>query len=182
MASTDSEDIAKVEKNGTYFAAETFESLNLSEHTQKALNDMEFTNMTLIQAKSIPPLLAGNDLLGAAKTGSGKTLSFLIPMIELLYKVKFCPRQGTGCVIISPTRELALQIYGVVRDLCKYHSQTHGIIMGGANRKAEADRLVKGVNILVATPGRLIDFISSGKIDLSGLEMLILDEADRCLK
>lgn len=172
----------KVEKNGTYFSADTFESLNLSEPTMKAIEELKFTNMTLIQAKSIPALLAGNDLLGAAKTGSGKTLSFLIPAIELLHKVKFSARQGVGCLIISPTRELALQIYGVVRDLCKYHSRTHGIIMGGANRRAEAERLVKGVNILVATPGRLLDHLQNTKgFVYHNLQVLVIDEADRIL-
>lgn len=172
----------KVEKDGKYFSSSTFESLSLSEPTMKALNEMEFSNMTLIQAKAIPALLAGNDLLGAAKTGSGKTLAFLIPVIELLHKVKFCPRQGTGCIVISPTRELALQIYGVVRQICQFHKQTHGIVMGGANRKAEADKLCKGVNIVIATPGRLLDHLQNTKgFNYHNLQVLVIDEADRIL-
>ncbi|GAB9474219.1 Atp-dependent RNA helicase [Globisporangium polare] len=165
-----------------YFSAEEFASLPLSAPTRKALDEMGFKKMTKIQAKSIRPLLAGQDLLGAAKTGSGKTLSFLIPAIELLHKVKFTPRKGTGCVVISPTRELALQIYGVVREICKYHSQTHGIVMGGANRRAEAERLVKGVNILVSTPGRLLDHLQNTKAFIyHNLQILVIDEADRIL-
>lgn len=118
--------------------------------------------MTEIQAKSICPALTGRDILGAAKTGSGKTLAFLIPAIEMLYKLKFKPRNGTGVIIISPTRELALQIFGVAKELLKYHNQTFGIVMGGANRKAEADKLCKGVNLIVATPGRLLDHLQVG--------------------
>jgi ATP-dependent RNA helicase DDX18/HAS1 len=120
---------------------------------------MGFSKMTEIQSKSIHPLLEGNDLIGKAKTGSGKTLAFLIPALELLIKERFTPRKGTGVLILTPTRELALQIYGVAHDLLKYHSYTHGAVMGGTNRKAEAEKLVKGVNLLVATPGRLLDHL-----------------------
>ncbi|KAI9895354.1 hypothetical protein PsorP6_018578 [Peronosclerospora sorghi] len=165
-----------------FFSNEDFASLTLSEPTRKALCEMSFRKMTKIQSKSIRPLLAGQDLLGAAKTGSGKTLSFLIPVVELLHKVRFTARKGTGCIVISPTRELALQIYGVVRDICKYHSQTHGIVMGGANRHAEADRLVKGVNILISTPGRLLDHLQNTKAFIyHNLQILVIDEADRIL-
>ena len=96
--------------------------------------------MTKIQDRSIPALLAGKDLLGAAKTGSGKTLSFLVPAVELLSKVQFTQRNGTGVVVISPTRELSLQIYGVLREMSKEanHTQTHGLVIGGANRKGES--------------------------------------------
>eukprot|EP00644_Phytophthora_capsici_P005466 jgi/Phyca11/4402/fgenesh1_pm.PHYCAscaffold_1_\ len=142
---------------------------------------MNFTKMTKIQSKSIRPLLAGQDLLGAAKTGSGKTLSFLIPAVELLHKVRFTARKGTGCIVISPTRELALQIYGVVRDICKYHSQTHGIVMGGANRRAEAERLVKGVNILISTPGRLLDHLQNTKAFIYH-NLQILEEMRQIIK
>lgn len=136
-----------------------FESLNCSEETKKAVRDMGFTQMTEVQAKTIPPLLEGRDVLGAAKTGSGKTVAFMIPAIELLIKNKFKPRNGTGVIIVSPTRELAIQIYGVAEELCKYHNLTHGIVIGGANRKVETEKLVKGVNLLVATPGRLLDHL-----------------------
>lgn len=111
--------------------------------------------MTPIQARSIPPLLAGKDLIGAAKTGSGKTLAFLIPSVELLCKAQFRPHNGTGVLILSPTRELALQIYGVLNKLMQFHSQTHCILMGGTDRDAEQEKLEKGVNIIVATPGTL---------------------------
>jgi ATP-dependent RNA helicase DDX18/HAS1 len=136
-----------------------FSSLDCCERTKNAINDFGFEKMTEVQARTIPPLMAGRDVLGAAKTGSGKTLAFLIPAIEMLYRLKFKPRNGTGTIIVSPTRELALQIFGVAKELLKYHQLTFGIVIGGANRKAEADKLVKGVNLIVATPGRLLDHL-----------------------
>ena len=157
-----------------------FDELNLSGPTQKAIEEMGFTKMTSVQAKTIPPLLAGRDVLGAAKTGSGKTLAFLIPAIELLYSLKFKPRNGTGVIVVTPTRELALQIFGVARELMKHHSQTFGIVIGGANRRAEAEKLIKGVNMLIATPGRLLDHLQNTKgFVFKNLKALIIDEADR---
>lgn len=94
--------------------ARKFSELNLSEKTMRAIADMNFESMTEIQQRGIPPLLAGRDVLGAAKTGSGKTLSFLIPAVEMLSSLRFKPRNGTGVIVVSPTRELALQIFGVV--------------------------------------------------------------------
>ena len=136
-----------------------FSDLNLSEQTLNAIKDMGFTEMTAIQARSIPPLLAGRDVLAGAKTGSGKTLAFLIPAIEMLRALKFKPRNGTGVIVISPTRELALQIFGVAKELMKYHTQTFGIVMGGANKRPEEEKLGKGVNLLISTPGRLLDHL-----------------------
>ncbi|KAJ3281103.1 ATP-dependent RNA helicase [Borealophlyctis nickersoniae] len=160
-----------------------FSSLVVSENTAKAIKEMGFENMTEVQARSIPAAMTGRDILGAAKTGSGKTLAFLIPAIEFLYKMKFKPRNGTGVLIISPTRELALQIFGVAKELLKYHHQTFGIVMGGANRKAEAEKLGKGVNLLVATPGRLLDHLQNTKgFIFKNLKMLVIDEADRILE
>jgi ATP-dependent RNA helicase DDX18/HAS1 len=161
-----------------------FGSLGLSQPTLNALvQGMGFSKMTEIQAKSIAPAMTGRDILGAAKTGSGKTLAFLIPAIELLHKLSFKPRNGTGVIVISPTRELALQIFGVAKELFEKHSQTFGIVMGGANRKAEAEKLAKGVNFLVATPGRLLDHLQNTKgFMVKNLKMLIIDEADRILE
>ncbi|OXU30245.1 hypothetical protein TSAR_008815 [Trichomalopsis sarcophagae] len=152
------------------------------ENTLKAIAEMGFTDMTEIQAMSIPPLLEGRDLVGAAKTGSGKTLSFLIPAVELIYKLKFMPRNGTGCIIISPTRELSMQTFGVLKELMKYHYHTYGLLMGGASRQTEAQKLSKGVNIVVATPGRLLDHLQNTPDFLyKNLQCLIIDEADRIL-
>ncbi|CAF3376218.1 unnamed protein product [Rotaria sp. Silwood1] len=122
------------------------------------------------------------DLLASAKTGSGKTLAFLIPVVELMYKLRFMPRNGTGALIISPTRELAMQTYSVLKELLAYHHHTYGLIMGGTGRQDEVKKLVKGVNILVATPGRLLDHLQNTKDFLyKNLQCLIIDEADRIL-
>ncbi|KAE9410799.1 DEAD-domain-containing protein [Gymnopus androsaceus JB14] len=160
-----------------------FSILDLSAPTTRALSDMGFTTMTPVQAKSIPVLLAGKDVLGAARTGSGKTLAFLIPAVELLHRLKFKPMNGTGIIIVSPTRELALQIFGVAKDLMQHHSQTFGIVMGGANRRAEEEKLTKGVNLLVSTPGRLLDHLENTKgFIFRNVKALIIDEADRILE
>ena len=160
-----------------------FAELNLSDKTMKAIEEMKFETMTEIQQRGIPPLLAGRDVLGAAKTGSGKTLAFLIPAVEMLSALRFKPRNGTGVIVVSPTRELALQIFGVARELMQFHSQTFGIVIGGANRSAEADKLTKGVNLLIATPGRLLDHLQNTKgFIYKNVKALVIDEADRILE
>ncbi|XP_026731876.1 probable ATP-dependent RNA helicase pitchoune [Trichoplusia ni] len=153
------------------------------ESTLMGIKDMGFTTMTEIQSKAIPHLLEGRDLVGAARTGSGKTLAFLIPAIDLIYKLKFKPRNGTGVIILSPTRELAMQTFGVLMELMKYHHHTYGLVMGGANRSTEAQKLSKGINILVATPGRLLDHLQNTPDFLyKNLQCLVIDEADRILE
>uniref|UniRef100_A0A672MIK7 ATP-dependent RNA helicase n=1 Tax=Sinocyclocheilus grahami TaxID=75366 RepID=A0A672MIK7_SINGR len=153
------------------------------ENTLKGVKEMGFETMTEIQHKTIRPLLEGRDVLAAAKTGSGKTLAFLIPSIELIYKLKFMPRNGTAVVILSPTRELAMQTYGVLKELMTHHVHTYGLIMGGSNRSAEAQKLANGVNILVATPGRLLDHLQNTPgFMFKNLQCLIIDEADRILE
>ncbi|CAD7966622.1 unnamed protein product [Amoebophrya sp. A25] len=161
----------------------SFATLGLHENLVKGLDEAGFTKMFEIQRRSIPPLLRGEDVLGAAKTGSGKTLAFLVPMIDTLVKIKFLQRNGTGVLVIAPTRELADQIYGVCREICKYISQTHGVVLGGMNRREEARRLEKGVSVLVATPGRLLDHMQNTKgFVYHNLTALVLDEADRILE
>ena len=162
---------------------QTFAELQLAEKTMKAIHDMNFSAMTEIQRRGIPPLLAGRDVLGAAKTGSGKTLAFLIPAVEMLSALRFKPRNGTGVIVVSPTRELALQIFGVARELMSHHSQTYGIVIGGANRRAEAEKLSKGVNLLIATPGRLLDHLQNTQgFIFKNVKALVIDEADRILE
>ncbi|KAK8344239.1 hypothetical protein V6Z11_A07G066000 [Gossypium hirsutum] len=164
-------------------STESFESLGLSEPTFKAIKEMGFQFMTQIQARAIPPLMVGKDVLGAARTGSGKTLAFLVPAVELLYNVRFTPRNGTGVIVICPTRELAIQTHAVAKDLLKYHSQTLGLVIGGSARRGEAERIVKGVNLLVATPGRLLDHLQNTKRFIhKNLKCLMIDEADRILE
>jgi ATP-dependent RNA helicase DDX18/HAS1 len=168
-----------------FYSKSTFSSLPLSDFTQEAIKIMGYTRMTQIQDMSIAPLLAGKDVVASAKTGSGKTLAFLIPCIELLHKAKFTTKNGTGVIVISPTRELAMQIYGVLDQLMKEgkHRQTYGLVIGGANRRTEADRLAKGVNILVSTPGRLLDHLQNTKgFVFRNLCALVIDEADRILE
>ena len=177
-----------------------FTDLNLSSKTMQAIDDMKFETMTEIQQRGIPPLLAGRDVLGAAKTGSGKTLAFLIPAVEMLSALRFKPRNGTimvrfflgrdsdivlgtGVIVVSPTRELALQIFGVARELMAHHSQTYGIVIGGANRRAEAEKLARGVNLLIATPGRLLDHLQNTQgFVYKNIKALVIDEADRILE
>ena len=163
---------------------QNFSDLKLSEKTMRAITqDMKFEKMTEIQRRGIPPLLAGKDVLGAAKTGSGKTLAFLIPAVEMLSALRFKPRNGTGVIVVSPTRELALQIFGVARELMVHHSQTLGIVIGGANRRAEAEKLSKGVNLLIATPGRLLDHLQNTQgFVFKNVKALVIDEADRILE
>uniref|UniRef100_A0A8C5KT10 ATP-dependent RNA helicase n=1 Tax=Jaculus jaculus TaxID=51337 RepID=A0A8C5KT10_JACJA len=166
------------------FEDTSFASLSnlVNENTLKAIKEMGFTNMTEIQHKSIRPLLEGRDLLAAAKTGSGKTLAFLIPVIELIVKLKFMPRNGTGVLILSPTRELAMQTFGVLKELMAHHVHTYGLIMGGSNRSAEAQKLANGINIIVATPGRLLDHMQNTPgFMYKNLQCLVIDEADRIL-
>ncbi|XP_063284712.1 ATP-dependent RNA helicase DDX18 [Pelobates fuscus] len=167
------------------FEDTTFSSLadSVNENTLRAISEMGFTHMTEIQHKTIRPLLEGRDVLAAARTGSGKTLAFLIPAIELIYKLKFMPRNGTGVLILSPTRELAMQTYGVLKELMAHHVHTYGLIMGGSNRSAEAQKLANGVNIVVATPGRLLDHMQNTPgFMYKNLQCLVIDEADRILE
>ncbi|CAB4311631.1 unnamed protein product [Prunus armeniaca] len=182
-AKTPSEKKVKSDGASGIMSTQSFASLNLSENTFKAIQEMNFQYMTQIQARAIPPLLIGQDVLGAARTGSGKTLAFLIPAVELLYNTHFAPRNGTGVVVICPTRELAIQTHAVAKDLLKYHSQTLGLVIGGSARRGEAERIVKGVNLLVATPGRLLDHLQNTKgFIYKNLKCLMIDEADRLLE
>ncbi|KAH9075797.1 DEAD-domain-containing protein [Lactarius deliciosus] len=143
-----------------------FSELELSGPTLQGLEEMGFKTMTPVQEKSIPPLLAGKDVLGAARTGSGKT-------VGLLHRMKFKPRNENSLY----------RLFGVAKDLMTHHSQTFGIVMGGANRRAEVDKLVKGVNLLVATPGRLLDHLENTKgFVFRNLRALVIDEADRILE
>eukprot|EP01069_Polyplicarium_translucidae_P005306 Polyplicarium_translucidae@DN275_c0_g1_i1.p1 len=178
------EDPWKAPESGDgFFSAVKFADLPICDPLKKALVAMEMETLTEIQAKSIPRLLEGRDVLGAAKTGSGKTLAFLIPALDLLYKAKFLPRNGTGIFVITPTRELALQIHDVATDVAKFLPQTLALVIGGANRKTEQLRLTKGANVVIGTPGRLVDHLTGTKgFQYMNLLMLIIDEADRILQ
>ncbi|WKX88109.1 hypothetical protein Q1695_008046 [Nippostrongylus brasiliensis] len=168
----------------SFFAGTNFDSLKgkVNDRILQAVAKMGFTSMTEIQAKSIEPLLEGRDVLASAKTGSGKTLAFLIPAIELLLKLEWKQYNGTGVIIISPTRELSMQTYGVLTELLEGTNLSHGLVMGGSNRGAEQEKLAKGVCVLVATPGRLLDHLQNTEPFLvKNLKCLVIDEADRIL-
>ncbi|RDX46437.1 DEAD-domain-containing protein [Lentinus brumalis] len=158
-----------------------FADLPISPLTKRGLKRASFVDMTDIQAKSLPISLKGKDVLGAARTGSGKTLAFLIPVLEILFRRKWGPQDGLGALIISPTRELAVQIFEVLRSIGGYHSFSAGLVIGGKNLKDERERLTR-MNILVATPGRLLQHMDQTiGFECDNLQMLVLDEADRIL-
>lgn len=146
------------------------------------LNAAKLQIATEIQAAAIPHALAGRDILGAAKTGSGKTLAFVIPMLERLFRERWSTEDGLAAIVISPTRELAFQIFEVIRTVGKKHLLSAGLITGGKKEFAgEQERIIR-MNILVATPGRLLQhFEQTSGFDASQLLVLILDEADRIL-
>lgn len=159
----------------------TFADLPLSQNTLKGLKAAHFTNLTDIQRRAIPFVLKGRDVLGAARTGSGKTLAFLIPMLELLYRSNWTQFDGLGALIISPTRELALQIFEVLRKIGCTHGFSAGLVIGGKDLKEESERMQK-MNILVCTPGRILQHMDqTAGFQADNLQMLILDEADRIL-
>ncbi|CAN6166222.1 unnamed protein product [Urochloa humidicola] len=171
------------ESGGTILTNKLFSELRISELTARALGEKNYTHLSQIQARSIPYLLNGKDVMGAARTGSGKTLAFLVPAIELLYNQNFSSIDGTGVIVICPVRELAIQTHNVAKELMKHHSQTHGYIIGGTSRRGEAHELAKGINLLIATPGKLRDHLENTKgFMYSGLKCLIIDEADRLLQ
>ncbi|KAG9415311.1 ATPdependent RNA helicase [Aphanomyces cochlioides] len=160
---------------------ESFDLLPISIATKNGLKRGKFTKPTKIQIGAIPHALAGRDILAAAKTGSGKTLAFLIPMLEKLYRHRWDVEDGVGALIITPTRELAMQIFEVLRTMGKFHSFSAGLVIGGKSFQEEQYRIIK-MNILVATPGRLLQHMEqTANFELSNLQMLILDEADRIL-
>lgn len=162
-------------------SVKTFDNLPLSKKTLKGLQENKFRTPTEIQRHSIPPALRGQDILGAAITGSGKTLAFLIPIMEHLYRQKWTKMDGVGAIIISPTRELAYQIFETLRKVGRYHDFSAGLIIGGKNLKFERGRMDQ-VNIVICTPGRLLQHMDENPLfDCTSMQILVLDEADRCL-
>ena len=161
-----------------------FDKLGLSEPILRAISDAGYTTPTPIQAKAIPQVLSGGDLLAGAQTGTGKTAGFTLPILHILSQkarnadaIKSRPR----CLMLTPTRELAAQIEESVKTYGKYLPLTSTVIFGGVNANPQIARLKKPLDILVATPGRLLDHANQKNVDLSGVEILVLDEADRML-
>lgn len=160
---------------------EIFNDLPISHQTKKGFKRNGFVKMTEIQAATTHLALKGKDLVGSARTGSGKTLSYLLPMLELLYKEKWSNTDGLGALVIAPTRELAVQIFKVLHAIGSNHTFSAGLLIGGKNVAQEKTRLNK-MNILIATPGRLLQHMDETYgFNADNLKMLILDEADRIL-
>lgn len=158
-----------------------FEEFTLTSETQRGLKDSNFINPTPIQLSTLPFTLEGRDIQAQAKTGSGKTISFVIPILERLHSLKWQRDDGLGALIISPTRELALQIFKVFTQIGKHHNFSCGLLIGGKDLKQEQDR-VQFMNILVCTPGRFLQHLeTSVGFECSNLEILVFDEADRLL-
>ena len=158
----------------------TFKDLNITEPILKAIEEKGYANPTPIQVKAIPAALTGKDILGCAQTGTGKTAAFAIPIIQHLQVLKNRDK-SIKALILTPTRELALQISECIDDYAKYTQVRHGVIFGGVNQRAQVNMLHKGVDILVATPGRLLDLMNQGYIHLDNVRHFVLDEADRML-
>lgn len=172
-------------------AVVAFGSLPLSRSTLQGLESNAYTTMTSIQAGSIFHALAGRDILASAKTGSGKTLAFLVPVLERLFREGWSTHDGVGAIILSPTRELAGQIFAVLRKIGRYHKFSAGLIIGGKNKNRRAEHIsdfqreqqsITATNIIVCTPGRLLQHLEQTPyFNVDGLQVLVLDEADRIL-
>jgi ATP-dependent RNA helicase RhlE len=166
-------------------SASGFSTLGLSDQIVRAVVAQGYTKPTPIQAQAIPVVLSGQDLLAGAQTGTGKTAGFTLPILHLLSN-KVVKRSSTGkipirALILTPTRELAAQVEESVQTYGKHLPLTSMVIYGGVNINPQINRLRGGVEILVATPGRLLDHVQQGRLDLSQVEILVLDEADRML-
>lgn len=159
-----------------------FQDLRLSEPLLRAIGEKGYTDPTPIQQQAIPPVLEGRDLQGCAQTGTGKTAAFTLPMLQLL-AAEPAPkgRRPIRALVLTPTRELAIQIDECCRDYARYTPIRHCVIFGGVNQRPQVDALQNGVDLLVATPGRLLDLIGQGYVTLDTIRFFVLDEADRML-
>ncbi|RWR79962.1 DEAD-box ATP-dependent RNA helicase 32 [Cinnamomum micranthum f. kanehirae] len=165
----------------SYAGSTRFDQLPISRKMKDGLGS-KYTVMSEIQRASLPHSLCGRDVLGAAKTGSGKTLAFLIPVLEKLYRARWGPEDGVGSIIISPARELAMQLFNELKKVGKYHNFSAGLLIGGRKDVDTEKECVNNLNILVCTPGRLLQHMDeTPNFDCSQLQILVLDEADRIL-
>jgi ATP-dependent RNA helicase RhlE len=160
----------------------TFKELNLIEPLLKSLDDVGYVNPTPIQAQAIPLVLKQNDLLGIAQTGTGKTAAFCLPILNLLHLRKIRPEpRSVRSLILTPTRELAIQIYENLTLYGKHLPSKYAVIFGGVGQGTQVQNLRNGLDVLVATPGRLLDLIEQRHLRLDKVEIFVLDEADRML-
>jgi ATP-dependent RNA helicase RhlE len=158
-----------------------FQSLQIIEPIQKALKEEGYSNPTPIQQQSIPIVLKGTDLMGCAQTGTGKTAAFAIPILQLLHQNKKEGKRNVRALIVTPTRELAIQIGESFDVYGKHLPIRNAVIFGGVKQHSQTNELKNGTDILIATPGRLLDLIQQGFISLKDVEIFVLDEADRML-
>ncbi|UCS93923.1 DEAD/DEAH box helicase [Echinicola marina] len=160
-----------------------FDDLRIIPPILKALKDKNYAEPTSIQEQAIPLILQGNDVLGCAQTGTGKTAAFSIPIIQHIHQAPYAndPWPKIRSLIVTPTRELAIQIGENINQYAKYTKIKHSVIFGGVKQGQQVEKLKKGVHILVATPGRLLDLIDQGHISLKSVDLFVLDEADRML-
>ncbi|MFN3403796.1 MAG: DEAD/DEAH box helicase [Cytophagaceae bacterium] len=156
----------------------SFESFNLNRQLLNAVEEAGYTTPTEIQLKAIPQILAGHDILGVAQTGTGKTAAYLLP---LLFKIKYAQGQNPRALILAPTRELCIQIHQEVKKLSAFTDIRSVVIFGGIGPKAQIEEIQKGVDILVATPGRFLDIYLQGEIAVKDLKTMVLDEADKMM-
>src|SRR5688572_15950108 len=162
----------------------SFETLGLSPALLRAISESGYTTPTAIQLQAIPVALAGRDVQAGAQTGTGKTAAFVLPMLQRMFadgSRGFAGSRRVRALILTPTRELAQQVHDSVRTYGKHSGVMSTPVYGGMSMQPQMQVLRRGVDVLVATPGRLIDHIERGTIDFSALEILVLDEADRML-
>ncbi len=161
----------------------TFDQLDIIKPILKALTHEGYTNPTPIQENAIKPILDGRDLLACAQTGTGKTAAFVIPILQNLVTMgrKNKTQRNIEVLILAPTRELAIQIGQSIDAYGKFLNIKNTVIFGGVSQKTQVDSLNRGVDILVATPGRLLDLMDQGYVDLDSIKFFVLDEADRML-
>ena len=159
-----------------------FTELPISKETLRGLEENKFVSMTPIQRAAIPHILAGRDVLGTALTGSGKSLAFLVPLLENLFRLKWSSMDGLGALILIPARELGIQLFETLRQVGRYHNFSAGLIIGGKDVNFEKQSIT-GINVLIATPGRLLQHLQeTPDFSLDSLQMLFIDEADRILE
>jgi len=159
----------------------SFQSLGLSKALLKAINNQGYSAPSPIQEKAIPLILKGKDILASAQTGTGKTAGFTLPMLQRLSQGQSQKRRKVRALIITPTRELAAQVHANVKSYSEFLNIQSTVIFGGVNQRPQVATLKRGVDVLIATPGRLLDLQNQGFLSLSNVEILVLDEADRML-
>ncbi|HQU54058.1 MAG TPA: DEAD/DEAH box helicase, partial [Saprospiraceae bacterium] len=159
----------------------TFSDLKLSKPLLHALTQKGYSTPTPIQQQAIPKILEGKDLFGCAQTGTGKTAAFALPILQLLAQSPTNNRRNIRALILAPTRELALQIHENIVEYARHLPVRYGVVYGGVSQNAQVQQLKKGIDLLVATPGRLLDLQQQGFLSLQQVEFFVLDEADKML-